>query len=222
MGLRAEFASVNVITQKNVVEETSRWPRKFLARMMKVMIKIGLHMIKKESTRTRSVRKSFMSWRETWYKTESLTEGCLPRGRSLCLQFLAIWNTNKIILDNTAILYFVTLHLSLSLSLYIYIYICIYIWYEMAFVFDTSVSQTKSNQFLIAQNHFFCITLSYQCPHWWNWLCNAILTTDSATLWINVCMNNWPSTLISDREVTDIHRWYKGKCQYMCEWVIVE
>ena len=128
MGLRAEFASVNVITQKNVVEETSRWPRKFLARMMKVMIKIGLHMIKKESTRTRSVRKSFMSWRETWYKTESLTEGCLPRGRSLCLQFLAIWNTNKIILDNTAILYFVTLHLSLSLSLSIYIYIYIYIY----------------------------------------------------------------------------------------------
>lgn len=71
--MRAELASVNVTTQKNIVDEICGWPRKFLARMRKVMMKIGLHMIKKESTRTSKVRKSLISWRETWYSSESPT-----------------------------------------------------------------------------------------------------------------------------------------------------
>lgn len=55
MGLRAELARVKVTTQKNIVEETHRQRKKLLARMRKIMMKMGLHMIRKESTRTRRV-----------------------------------------------------------------------------------------------------------------------------------------------------------------------
>lgn len=58
IGFTAELASVNAQTQKNQVEDRNKSLLKFCARIKKIIRKIGVHMIKKESMSTRRVRKS--------------------------------------------------------------------------------------------------------------------------------------------------------------------